>query len=94
MNGETDARETLKLKTEDFNAGSPYSSWLKEELGGEVANYQNGFGSPIIEKYDIKVDDATYDLIMHTSKLDDFPENLRKMAVETIRAKLDPDFEK
>ena len=80
------------MKTEDFNAGSPYSSWIKEQLIGEIADYQNGLGGQLVKKNDVKVDDSTEELIMNTEKLEDLPEDLRKMAVDIIRAELDPDF--
>lgn len=31
-----------KLKKENFNAGSPYSSWLKEEVAGEIGAHLDG----------------------------------------------------
>lgn len=80
------------MKIEDFNAGSPYSSWLKEQLIGEVADYQNGFGSSLVKKYKVKVDDKTEDIIMNIEKLDDLPDDLKAMAVEIIQNELDRDF--
>ena len=80
------------MKIEDFNAGSPYSSWLKEQLVGEVADYQNGFGSSLVKKYKVKVDDKTEDIIMNIEKLDDLPDDLKAMAVEIIQNELDKDF--
>jgi hypothetical protein len=80
------------MKIEDFNAGSPYSSWLKEQLIGEVADYQNGFGSSLVKKYKVKVDDKTEDIIMNIEKLDDLPDDLKAMAVEIIQNELDKDF--
>lgn len=38
------------MKTEDFNSGSPYSSWIKEQLIGEIADYQNGLGGQLVKK--------------------------------------------
>lgn len=82
------------MKTEDFNAGTPYSSWLKEQLIGEVADYQNDLGGRLVKKYDVKVNDTTEETIMNIEKLDDLPDDLRQMAVDIIRSELDPDFEK
>ena len=83
----------MNLKIEDFDAGSPYSSWLKEQLIGEVADYKNGFGSSLVKKYKIKIDDTTVQTIMNITKLDDLPDDLRAMAVEIIQIELDSSFE-
>ena len=83
----------MNLKIEDFDAGSPYSSWLKEQLIGEVADYKNGFGSSLVKKYKIKIDDTTEQTIMNITKLDDLPDDLRAMAVEIIQIELDRSFE-
>ncbi len=80
------------MNTKDFNAGTPQSSWLKEQLIGEIADQKNGFGSPLIKKYNITIDDSTEDLIMNIGKLDDLPDNLKEMATEIIKTKLDPGF--
>jgi len=82
----------MNLKIEDFNADSPYNSWLKEQLIGEVADYQNGFGSSLVKKYKIKIDDTTEQTIMNITKLDDLPDDLKAMAVEIIQNELDKDF--
>ena len=86
----------VRLKKSDFNAGSPYSCWLKEEIIGEIANYKNGFKNRgLVEKYNIRIFDGMDHVIMdHIGKLDDYPEPLRRMAVDIIRAELDPAFER
>lgn len=83
----------MKLKKENFNAGSPYSSWLKEQLVGEVSDHLNGFENRgLIKKYRIYVDDSTIDEIMKIKKLDDLPDDLKKVAVDIIRLELDKEF--
>ena len=83
----------MKLKREDFNAGSPYSSWLKEQLVGEVSDQLNGFENRgLIKKYKVYVDDSTIDAIMKIKKLDDLPDDLKKVAVDIIRSELDKGF--
>ena len=83
----------MKLKKENFNAGSPYSSWLKEQLVGEVSDQLNGFENRgLIKKYRIYVDDSTIDEIMKIKKLDDLPDDLKKVAVDIIRSELDNEF--
>ncbi len=83
----------MKLKKENFNAGSPYSSWLKEQLVGEVSDHLNGFENRgLIKKYRIYVDDSTIDEIMKIKKLDDLPDDLKKVAVDIIRSELDKRF--
>lgn len=83
----------MKLKKEYFNAGSPYSSWLKEQLVGEVSDQLNGFENRgLIKKYRIYVDDFTIDEIMKIKKLDDLPDDLKKVAVDIIRSELDRGF--
>lgn len=83
----------MKLKKENFNAGSPYSSWLKEQLVGEVSDQLNGFENRgLIKKYRIYVDDSTIDEIMKIKKLDDLPDDLKKVAVDIIRSELDKEF--
>lgn len=83
----------MKLKKDDFNAGSPYSSWLKEQLVGEVSDQLNGFENRgLIKKYRIYVDDSTIDEIMKIKKLDDLPDDLKKVAVDIIRSELDKGF--
>ena len=81
------------MKKEQFNAGSPYSSWLKEELCGEVSGHLHGMKNRgLIKKYKIYVDDKTEDLIMGITKLDDLPDGLKKVAVDIIRHDLDKTF--
>lgn len=83
----------MKLKKENFNAGSPYSSWLKEQLVGEVSDQLNGFENRgLIKKYKIYVDDFTIDEIMKIKKLDDLSDDLKKVAVDIIRSELDKEF--
>lgn len=83
------------MKKEDFNAGSPYSSWLKEELVGEVSDHLNGFENRgLVKKYKVYVDESTSNVIRSIRKLDDLPDGLRKIAVDIIRMELDKNFEK
>ena len=85
----------MKLSKVDFNAGSPYSCWLKEKMTGEVGAYLYGFENRgLIKKHKIYVDNITNDIIMNAKKFDDFPEGLQKVAVDIIRAELDKTFEK
>ena len=83
----------MGLKKEVFNAGSPYSCWLKEELTGEVGAYLYGYENHgLVQKYKAHVDNTTIDKIMHIRKLDQLPDDLKKIAVEIIRTELDEDF--
>ncbi len=83
----------MKLKKENFNAGSPFSCGLKEELIGEIVNPKRGFESRgLVKKYRIYVDDDTVDIVMSIKKLDDLPDDLKKIAIDIIRAEWDEDF--
>jgi hypothetical protein len=83
------------LKKDNFNAGSPFSCWLKEELSGEIGNYLSGLENRgLVKKYKIDVDDETEEIIMKIKKLDDLPNDLKKVAVDIIRMELDEDFER
>lgn len=84
----------MKMKKEDFNAGSPYSSWLKEELVGEVTGHLHGLKNRgLVKKYKVYVDDdETENIIMGIRKLDDLPDDLKKIAVDIIRMELDENF--
>lgn len=85
----------VKLKKSDFNAGSPYSSWLKEEIIGEIADYQSDHWEDrgLIDKYHVDVFDGIELMIMdEVRKLDDYPEPMRNMAIEIIQTELDPKF--
>ncbi len=87
----------LRLTKKDFNAGSPYSSWLKEEMIGEVGNRLCGFKDRgLATKHRLRVNkrnvDKFIDIIMHTRKLDDYPYRLRRIAVDIIRMELDTHF--
>lgn len=83
----------MKMNKQDFNAGSPYSSWLKEELVGEVTSHLYGMKNRgLIKKYKIYVDDETENVIMGITKLDDLPDDLKKVAVDIIRMELDENF--
>lgn len=85
----------MKMTKDDFNAGSPYSSWLKEELVGEVTGYLHGMKNRgLVKKYKVYVDDETEDVIMAIRKFDDLPDDLQKIAVDIIRTELDNSFEK
>lgn len=81
------------MKKELFNAGSPYSCWLKEVLCGEVSGHLHGMKNRgLIKKYRVYVDDTTEDQIMGITKLDDLPADLKKVAVDIIRHDLDATF--
>lgn len=83
----------MKMNKQDFNAGSPYSCWLKEELVGEAMASLYGMKSRgLIKKYKIHVDDETENVIMRITKLDDLPDDLKKVAVDIIRMELDKNF--
>ncbi len=78
------AKNNIKLKKSDFNAGSPYSCWLKEQVLEAIWKNAAVYGNPTsLDKYIVK----------NVSKLDDYPENIRRIAVEIIRRELDPTFE-
>lgn len=83
--------DKLKLKNRNFNAGSPYSCWLREQMYGEMHDKHN---RGLVKKYGIRVTDETDRIIMSVRELDDYPKRLRKVAVEIIRAELDENFEK
>jgi len=69
----------MKMHKEDFNAGSPYSSWLKEELLGEVYNSSMGFKSRgLAEKYGYHADEETESVIMGIQKIDDLPGDFKE----------------
>ena len=83
----------MKMKKEDFNAGSPYSSWLKEELVGEVTGHLHGMKNRgLIKKYKVYVDYETENIIMCIKRLDDLPDDLKKIAVDIIKMDLDSNF--
>lgn len=85
----------MKMKKEDFNAGSPYSCWLKEELTGEVSAHIHGFENRgLVKKYKVYVDEDTEDIIMSITKFDDLPDELKSIAVDIIRAELDENYGK
>ena len=87
----------LRLTKKDFSAGSPYSSWLKEEMIGEIGNRLCGFKDRgLAKKHRLRVNkrnaDKLIDIIMHTGKLDDYPYRMKRIAVDVIRMELDPRF--
>lgn len=83
----------MKMHKEDFNAGSPYSSWLKEELLGEVYNSSMGFKSRgLAEKHGYHADEETESVIMGIQKIDDLPDILKKIAEDIIRMELDENY--
>lgn len=85
--------DVMKMKKEDFNAGSPYSSWLKEELIGEITGHIHGLKNRgLVKKYKVYVDDKTENIIIGIKKLDDLPDDLKKIAVDIIKIELDKNF--
>ena len=83
----------MRLSKENFNAGSPYSSWLKEELIGEISAHLHGMKNRgLIKKHKIYVDDETENIIMNVSKFDELPADLQRVAVDLIRMELDETF--
>lgn len=61
----------MKMNKEDFNAGSPYSSWLKEELIGEITGHLHGLKNRgLVKKFKIYVDDETENIIMGIIKME------------------------
>jgi hypothetical protein len=91
---EKGAMAMVKIKKKDFNAGSPYSSWLKEEIIGEIADHKNGHkGRGLIKKYNVRIFDGIENVILNrVGCLDDYTPELRKMAIEIIQTELDPTF--
>lgn len=85
-----------KLNKADFNAGSPYSSWLKEKIIGEIYANKNGAKNRgLAKKYNVVFFDGIDMAIMNNIKtFDDYPENIRNMATEIIQLELDETFEK
>lgn len=83
-----------KIDKSCFNAGSPYSCWLKEEVTGEIGNYRYGLKNRgLVKKHNIKLFDGIEDYIMeNVGKFDDYPDELKAMAIDIIRAELDPTF--
>ena len=83
----------MGLRKEDFNAGTPYSSWLKEELIGEIDGYLHHMDNRgLVKKHRVRVDDKTEDKIMYIKKLDDLSYGLKEIAVDIIRMELDKNF--
>ena len=83
----------MKLKKEHFNAGSPYSCWLKELLRDEVHCHIRGYKNRgLVKKHRAYVDDTTENFIMNIRKLDDLPDDLKKVAVDIIRMELEEGF--
>lgn len=83
----------MKLRKEDFNAGSPYSSWLKEELTGAIQDYPENYqGRNLVRKHHVRVTKNTEWDIMCARKLDDLPKEIKSMAIEIIRRDLDSSF--
>ena len=83
----------MQMKKEDFNAGSPYSCWLKEQLTGEVLAHLHGCENRgLVKKYRVYVDEDTEAVIMNITKLDDLPDELKQIAVDLIRMELDDNF--
>ena len=92
---EGEVKMVIKLKKSDFNAGSPYSSWLKERIIGEIANHENGMDdSGLIKKHSVELFDGIESTIMnYVEKFDDYPAEIKNMAVEIIQKELDETFE-
>lgn len=86
----------MRVRKSDFDAGSPYSCWLREEVCAEINEHlHNGGGNGLIKKHKAYVDEDSEYIVMNLIKsLDDYPEDLRKVAIDIIRDKLDPTFEK
>ena len=92
---EGDAKMVIKLSKSDFSAGSPYSSWLKEEIIGEISDHKNGMKNRgLVKKHQVELFDGIESVIMNNvKKFDDYPENIRNMAVDIIQMELDETFE-
>ena len=66
---------------------------MKEELVGEVTGHLHGLKNRgLVKKYKVYVDDETENIIMGIRKLDDLPDDLKKIAVDIIRMELDENF--
>ena len=83
------------MTKEDFIAGSPYSCWLKEELYGELTDDPSETRG-LVKKFKIRIrekdENEIFNKIMETGKLDDYPDDWKKVAVEIIRMELDDTF--
>lgn len=76
------------IKKSDFNAGNPYSCWLREEILGELAEYKRGEKN-LISKHKIKVTDGLSEYVLREVKrFDDYPPPLQKVAKDIIRREL------
>lgn len=83
----------MKIRKSDFDSGSPFSSWLKERIIGEIANYENGFGSELIDKHHVHVDDNLESYILESvTRFEDYPVEIQNMASEIIQKELDDTF--
>ena len=84
----------IKLNKADFNAGSPYSCWLKEELIGEISDHMNGIKNRgLVKKYNVPAFKGITEFISDEIKVfDDYPDALKSMAIEIIQTELDPSF--
>lgn len=86
----------MKMKKSDFDVGSPYSCWLREEVCAEVDAHIHGVECRgLVKRHQVYVDNNTSNMVMNIVKcLDDYPSGLRKIAVDIIREELDQTFEK
>ena len=74
----------IKLKKANFEAGSPYSMWLKEEIIGEIGDYMNGRENRgLVKKYNVDVFEGMDNIILSdVKKFDDYPEPIQMAAGE------------
>ena len=83
----------MSLTKKDFKAGSPYCSWLKEELTGAIQDYPgNAAGRALIKKHNVRVNKDTERNIMRMLEFDNLPKDLKSMATDIIRTNLDSKF--
>lgn len=92
MKGKTMSK---RLTKQDFDAGKPFSCWLREEMSAEIcAHIFGGENRGLIKKHGAHVDESTEHFVTeNVGSLDDYPAELRAVAVDIIRAELDPTFE-
>lgn len=89
-----DEDEMKRLSKKNFDAGSHFSCWLREEMSGEIDAHLHGLPNRgLIKKYKVYVDEETSYFVMNKVRcLDDYPDDLKKVAVDIIGQELDENF--
>ena len=70
---------------DDYVTGSPYFSRLKEAMCGEVSDRLMGYKS-LADDMDIDIFSFTQDDVLKCKKLDDMPNDWRRLAEKCIKA--------